>query len=84
MGMIYRAALNATEQKVYDLVNPRLEGLATIVAVKEEGDDRMRLDVASPNHFQRTAAVLQEACGEAAKTTSRSFDVNLSTHWPVR
>jgi hypothetical protein len=83
MGTIYRSALNADEQKVYDLVNPLLEGLGSITVLKEEGGDRMRLDVVSPNHFQKTAAVLEEACAEAAKALSCSIDVNLHAHWPV-
>jgi hypothetical protein len=79
---IYRTQLNATEQKVYDLIEPHLDGLGSIVVLKED-NDRIRLDVISPNHFQQTAAALEEACGEAAKATSCSFDIILTTHWPV-
>jgi hypothetical protein len=76
------AELNATEQKVYDLIHPRLDGLGSIVVLKQEGD-RIRLDVVSPHNFQRAAAVLEEFSGEAAKATLHSFDVRLTTHWPA-
>jgi hypothetical protein len=79
---INRSELNATEQKAYDLIKPHLDGLGTLL-VLEEKDDRIRLEFVSPNHFQRAAAALEEACGEAAKAMSCAFDVNLTTHWPV-
>jgi hypothetical protein len=69
------AGLSATD--------PQLSGLASIVVLKEEGGDRVRLDVVSPHHFERTAAVQAQACGEAAQAISCSIDVNLSTHWPM-
>ncbi|MCA1457029.1 hypothetical protein I6F35_28060 [Bradyrhizobium sp. BRP22] len=79
---INRVELNATEQKVHDIVMPRLEGLANILVLKQQ-DDRIRLDVVSQHHFQRTAAELEEACEHAAKATSCSFDVTVTTHWPA-
>jgi hypothetical protein len=79
---IIRAELNSTEQKVYDVVLPHLDKIGSIVVLKQQGD-RIRLDVISPHHFQRTAAALEEISGEAASATAHSIDVNLTTHWPV-
>lgn len=77
---INRATLSAIEQTVYDMVVPRLGGLGSVVVLKEE-NDRIRLDVISPHHFQRTAAELEEIAGEIAEATSRSIDVRLTTLW---
>jgi len=64
---IFATSLNARERKVFDIVDPQLSGLASIVVLKEEGGDRVRLDVVSPHHFERAAAVQAQACGEAAQ-----------------
>jgi hypothetical protein len=73
---IYRTALNETEQKAYDIIKPRLDGLGTILVLKEE-NGRIRLDVVSANP-KRTKAELEDVCGEAAKATSCAFDVTVS------
>ncbi|MBW7968622.1 hypothetical protein [Bradyrhizobium sp. BR 10289] len=77
------ASLNAVEKKAYELLKPRLANLGSIVVLKEE-NDRIRIDVISPHHFQRTAAELEVVAGEIGQATSCSVDVRLTTQWPSK
>jgi hypothetical protein len=69
---INRPEFNATGQRVCDLVKPNLDGRGSIVVSTEEGD-RIRLDVISPDHLQRTAAALEAIYDEVTKATSKAI-----------
>jgi hypothetical protein len=69
---INRTELNVTEETVYDLTKPHLDGLGSIAVLKEEGD-RIRLDVIPPKHVQRTFTALEEICDEATNAISRAL-----------
>jgi hypothetical protein len=71
------------EQQVTQILRRRLHGLATVQSVKLDGD-RISVEVVSPDHFQGTAAFLEQAAGEIAQATHCSIDVTLLAHWPKR
>jgi len=61
----------------------RLHRLATIQSVKLTGD-RISVEAVSRDHFQGTAAFLEQAAGEIAQVTHFSIDVTLLALWPKR
>jgi hypothetical protein len=71
------------QQQVTQILRRRLHGLATIQSVKLTGD-RISVEPVSRDHFQGTAAFLEQAAGEIAQATHCSIDVTLLAHWPKR
>ena len=53
-------------------------------ATELKARDRIELELVSPFHFHRTAAVLEEICEQIAEATLCAMDVKLGTSWPVR
>ncbi len=74
------SALNKTERTVRDILGAKLTGRATITKVKQSGET-IEIEVVSPNHFQWTAAALEEAAADAASASSCRLDVHLTTSW---